>query len=78
MDEAPTVARVVPIRLVTSRASHLFRRYASDLAPIRFCLRNACILCSLTDKSGNSVPAKNAKSERRIKNQINKGIGSNV
>lgn len=77
IDDAHTVARVVPIRLVTRSASHFFRRYANDFAPIRFCLKNAWILCSLTDKSGNSVPAKNAKSERRKRNQNNKEIGSN-
>ena len=64
------------MRLVTRSASHFLRSDARDFAHIFFCLRNAWILCSLIERRGNSVPAKNASKVSKKRNQRIKGTGS--
>lgn len=70
------VARVVQIRLVTRSASPFFLSFASDFAPNLFCLRNAWILCSPTERRGNSVPAKKESKSKRKRKPKMSGMGS--
>lgn len=69
------VTRSVPMRFVTRSFSFCFLIRMSERAPNRLCLIHPVSLCWLTDMSGISVLAKNARARTSERNN-NMGKGS--